>query len=235
MNASPLAWGRGSKLLGLVQPYFSVDMSPLAWGRGSKHANRSVLMCRRGRCTVAPRVGAWIETFQRLRLSSEYIMKSPIAWGRGSKHFEDERRSAPIKWHVAPRVGAWIETLCRGFAYDRTGGPVAPRVGAWIETRIRSMSECAKRVLVAPRVGAWIETTYVEIDRKPCWYGRPSRGGVDRNIVDTASIRTVVVRCRPSRVGVDRNVPTNGSAMEQGPAVAPRVGAWIETYSSAAT
>ena len=58
--------------------------------------------------TVAPRVGAWIETL------------SPTL----SEAFSG----------VAPRVGAWIETnpVPRG----DTGRLVAPRVGAWIETRI---------------------------------------------------------------------------------------------------
>ena len=56
--------------------------------------------------TVAPRVGAWIET--------------PV--------LGDDFRFAA----VAPRVGAWIET--GGAAHGITRLHVAPRVGAWIET-----------------------------------------------------------------------------------------------------
>ena len=57
--------------------------------------------------SVAPRVGAWIETL---------LDKYPS-----------------LKSLVAPRVGAWIETCLRrnNSSIDR----VAPRVGAWIETR----------------------------------------------------------------------------------------------------
>ena len=56
--------------------------------------------------SVAPRVGAWIET-----------------------------RTAPLNtaaFAVAPRVGAWIET--RVAAQANLYQSVAPRVGAWIET-----------------------------------------------------------------------------------------------------
>ena len=55
---------------------------------------------------VAPRVGAWIETFLNY--------------------------NAKIRSLVAPRVGAWIETFLNYNAKIRS--LVAPRVGAWIET-----------------------------------------------------------------------------------------------------
>ena len=58
--------------------------------------------------SVAPRVGAWIETKVTERLIG--ISK------------------------VAPRVGAWIETCMRENANKIEF--VAPRVGAWIETII---------------------------------------------------------------------------------------------------
>ena len=58
--------------------------------------------------TVAPRVGAWIETY---------------IW---EKYIEHKK--------VAPRVGAWIETV---FAFCNLSKiRVAPRVGAWIETSL---------------------------------------------------------------------------------------------------
>ena len=56
--------------------------------------------------TVAPRVGAWIETSSQAYLS----------------------QITP----VAPRVGAWIETTITNGV--RVPYSVAPRVGAWIET-----------------------------------------------------------------------------------------------------
>ena len=55
---------------------------------------------------VAPYVGAWIETFGRMRLVN--------------------------KLRVAPYVGAWIETNRTYLHKNLT--TVAPYVGAWIET-----------------------------------------------------------------------------------------------------
>ena len=61
---------------------------------------------------VAPRVGAWIET-----------------WDQFYNVFD---------FTVAPRVGAWIETsqMQRYLA----AGIVAPRVGAWIETNRKKLN-----------------------------------------------------------------------------------------------
>ena len=60
------------------------------------------------RCTVAPHVGAWIETFR-------------IGQRQGMKY-------------VAPHVGAWIETARN---LETSPLPlVAPHVGAWIETTV---------------------------------------------------------------------------------------------------
>ena len=72
---------------------------------------------------VAPRVGAWIETYN-----------DPIRVGRSQ---------------VAPRVEAWIETMRADGGSRRTR--VAPRVGAWIETISMCVSRPAARV--APRAG----------------------------------------------------------------------------------
>ena len=54
---------------------------------------------------VAPRVGAWIETNKVKEFISP--LKSPLAWGRGLK-LDTVFTRATNK--VAPRVGAWIET-----------------------------------------------------------------------------------------------------------------------------
>ncbi len=82
---------------------------------------------------VAPRAGAWIETFKDCKDANEYL--------------------------VAPRAGAWIETLNQ-MRYLRLPG-VAPRAGAWIETteinrayrtsqshpvRVRGLKHCRSEV-----------------------------------------------------------------------------------------
>ncbi len=56
---------------------------------------------------VAPRTGAWIETYENLQY-----------------------RFAKV---VAPRTGAWIETSRK--ERSATSPTVAPRTGAWIETQ----------------------------------------------------------------------------------------------------
>ena len=101
--------------------------------------------------TVAPRVGAWIETNPKNKLFRK-IMSHPV-WVRGLK-LSSHCRFVPITM-VAPRVGAWIETVCL-LPFHRLY-QVAPRVGAWIETRLTYRPVVSS--LVAPRVGAWIETT----------------------------------------------------------------------------
>ena len=77
---SPLAQGRGLKL---------------RWCEGCNHYHQ-----------VAPRAGAWIETYR-----AEVL---------------------PNNSTVAPRAGAWIETFFTPFHFS--GRQVAPRAGAWIET-----------------------------------------------------------------------------------------------------
>ena len=136
------------------QQYHGPPSRP-AWARGLKRRQakyeRRTAWWSWTRRSVAPRVGAWIET-QR---SSTRSMTSA----------------------VAPRVGAWIETRWR--AHSQRRARVAPRVGAWIETAEiggNSPMVCGSRPAwarglkrrrawhrwgrnyVAPRVGAWIET-----------------------------------------------------------------------------
>ena len=79
---------------------------------------------------VAPRVGAWIETYNFL-----YILMAIF---------------------VAPRVGAWIETFTRSFcAFIPSSHPVWVR--GLKQTGVRQKTDRQK---VAPCVGAWIETPY---------------------------------------------------------------------------
>ena len=79
-------------------------MSLPTWERGLKQAENQTLKFA---ASVAPYVGAWIETI------AETIKRSP--------------------YNVAPYVGAWIETndSKRLISLRR----VAPYVGAWIETQ----------------------------------------------------------------------------------------------------
>ena len=76
---SPLAQGRGSKLE-LRSSATICPLSPLAQGRGSKHCplRKSNIGAR-----VAPRAGAWIETF--FARGNRRSRWSPLAQGRGSK------------------------------------------------------------------------------------------------------------------------------------------------------
>ena len=55
---------------------------------------------------VAPRAGAWVETYLLLYVTQDRI--------------------------VAPRAGAWVETSDMWFMDYQT--QVAPRAGAWVET-----------------------------------------------------------------------------------------------------
>ena len=77
--------------------------------------------------TVAPLVGAWIETM--ISCPNPTKTPSPLSWGRGLKLMSQIYLCLIV---VAPLVGAWIETkkmIGRILALE-----VAPLVGAWIET-----------------------------------------------------------------------------------------------------
>ena len=101
--------------------------------------------------TVAPRVGAWIETL---------VIDNKL------RYYDD----------VAPRVGAWIETAhTRGDLIDYVSHPVWVRGlklfiqinpsplemshPVWVRGLKQDAIYDAQQVnVVAPRVGAWIET-----------------------------------------------------------------------------
>ena len=55
---------------------------------------------------VAPHVGAWIETCYRI--NAPYLQRSLPMWERGLKHVM--RDLVIVSLTVAPHVGAWIET-----------------------------------------------------------------------------------------------------------------------------
>ena len=142
-------------------------LSHPVWVRGLKHAQ-----FRAGKRAgfVAPRVGAWIETYWvRIRIS---ISGSHPVWVRGLKLQKSSVQKCALQ--VAPRVGAWIETFT--LSCDGNDQTVAPRVGAWIETDDELFDICSNRV--APRVGAWIETFVVQ-QSKSSKAGRTPCGCVD--------------------------------------------------------
>ena len=76
---SPPTWGRGLKLhMRLVD--FRPELSPPTWGRGLKPFLHRQLLPE---CTVAPHVGAWVET--SCSAAGSTSPWSPPTWGRGLK------------------------------------------------------------------------------------------------------------------------------------------------------
>ena len=84
--------------------------------------------------TVAPRVGAWIETTDRPATLWKLEGGRPSRGGV-DRNYEPTDVGQP-QGNVAPRVGAWIETTSPARSHCRKS--VAPRVGAWIETMHRN-------------------------------------------------------------------------------------------------
>ena len=103
-------------------------LSRPAWARGLKQLNQSSLQIS----CVAPRVGAWIETWAQefARIQA----RSRPAWARGLKH-DDAHNGLPARLSRP----AWARGLKLAFYIARADGFVAPRVGAWIET---AYSDC---------------------------------------------------------------------------------------------
>ena len=186
---SPLAWGRGSK------PHLEDcndhrGASPLAWGRGSKHRDRRMPLHVR----VAPRVGAWIETFPSATATPRWW--SPLAWGRGSKRL---RGMNFLGDHGRPSRGGVDRNLDRQReARNKAGRP--------------SRGGVDRNDAIAPS--------------RPARPGRPSRGGVDRNHSRWSRCRACPVA---PRVGAWIETTTRRRTSLR-TAVAPRVGAWIETF-----
>ena len=102
------SWARGLKLHER-DASITPERSRPSWARGLK---RRAAGGTCGASTVAPFMGAWIETGRR-------------------------RRSGGSRTRVAPFMGAWIETVVRPRV--RREDAVAPFMGAWIETTGLSM------------------------------------------------------------------------------------------------
>ena len=101
---------------------------------------------------------------------------------------------------------------------------VAPRVGAWIETCVNCLAIFDEPV--APRVGAWIETQlpYIKISHiqsHPVWVRGLKPLQIRRGTRFSASHPVWVRGLKHSQVYHTRAKQS----------VAPRVGAWIETFA----
>ncbi len=167
---------------------------------------------------VAPRAGAWIETFL-LPPFWFFVSESRPARARGLK--QTLLIFGPLPQNVAPRAGAWIETwrplrppiLCL----------VAPRAGAWIETFSLFCIFCSASV--APRAGAWIET-YFSLPRLAFAEVAPRAGAWIETFYNRLIFRNHIMS-RPARARGLKLFPECPSFRPC--PVAPRAGAWIET------
>ena len=142
-----------------------------SWARGLKlYRYRGFALI-----SVAPLVGAWVETSSWV--SMRCGPRSRPSWARGLKRGFAWLNGRSL--NVAPLVGAWVETL--PLWVGSVGVGVAPLVGAWVETTLllanllenlsrpswaRGLKPCAFAVTksgakVAPLVGAWVETLFV--------------------------------------------------------------------------
>ena len=124
---------------------------------------------------------------------------------------------------VAPRAGAWIETSTPFVNTLNSLEKVAPRAGAWIETFPSSLTTHPS--LVAPRAGAWIETRWGR-DWGGWTTSRPARA---RGLKPRCTLPyPPASRSRPARA---RGLKQSTTPYWMGWGVAPRAGAWIETFS----
>ena len=166
---SPLARGRGSKHVaetggnvGSGRPsHEGVDRNT-----GGGGSNQSVQ--RRPSHGGVDRNG-WVGCHRSLAIPS------PLARGRGSKQPGDtgDRR----RHDVVPRTGAWIETGVTWMRQSSRTSPLARGRGS----KHNRGSAWRRGPVVAPGTGAWIETR-CSAAAHACSRGRPSHGGVDRNL-----------------------------------------------------
>ena len=119
-------WVRGLKHVA-HNPHHALAQSHPMWVRGLKH----VVVNHVGKVlSVAPYVGAWIETAVRGQMNKAHFESHPM-WVRGLKPYKRVKEGDYCLSHPM-----WVRGLKR--AYCVTMHPdkgVAPYVGAWIETR----------------------------------------------------------------------------------------------------
>ena len=214
-KSSPLTQGRGSKhrvpwlqQSGLavaphagawietsdVQPAGGCNQSPLTQGRGSK---RSRLRTSRRRRPSPLTQGRGSKLF--VDPEPKQMPPSPLTQGRGSKRGDLAARLCAE--HVAPHAGAWIETHCASVSMRAIC--VAPHAGAWIETAVLMRPA----LFVASPLTQGRGSKRAQPPEPQRHSRRPSRRGVDRNLLDQEPDN--LVQGRPSRRGVDRNPMSN--------------------------
>src|SRR3990170_8199127 len=101
---------------------------------------------------------------------------------------------------------------------------VAPRTGAWIETSMNIFLESS--VLVAPRTGAWIETELSSLGLERAWWSPLAQG---RGLKHTYCYGDCLRQWSPLAQGRGLKPGMKFIIWRPSP-VAPRTGAWIETY-----
>ena len=194
---------------------------------------------RRG---VAPRTGAWIETTQSVLVPS-HDPRRPSHGG-----VDRNLLKPPPPW------GPWPSPLARGRGSKRGRDGEAVRHGrrpshGGVDRNLRLFYRFFLKA-VAPRTGAWIETSLSRASSQPAL--SPLARGRGSKLL--GGQRCPGAGRRPSHGGVDRNqrlfedrhaiqvAPRTGAWIETwprrstrcGPAVAPRTGAWIETSAPVA-
>ena len=189
---------------------------------------------------VAPRAGAWIETFSGPGPTSGRL--SPPVRGRGSKQHQRDQRSQK---RSRPPCGGVDRNKGDGTAIVTQQG--RPPCGGVDRNRNRCREQAARRR--RPPCGGVDRNLSLALDQRRA-SSRPPCGGVDRNKL--ANDRVWLEGRRPPCGGVDRNSDLAGTAagiVTSPPvrgrgsklvvwspsgfrdSVAPRAGAWIETSS----
>ena len=143
---------------------------------------------------------------------------------RGGVDRNNAARGYTYQSCVAPLVGAWIETV-RGCS-KLSHAPSRPSRGG-VDRNLYGPPTTDQRKS-RPSRGGVDRNLVMPVLRRGCGR-RPSRGGVDRNGIYAGN--HVGQNRRPSRGGVDRN--SLSAAVLTRRLVAPLVGAWIETKSTA--
>ena len=230
------AWARGLKLIKRngCQAFFS---SRPAWARGLKHVAG---LWGRGMSSVAPRVGAWIETRRVSRCSIRMNMSRP-AWARGLKHTRADvparkKMSRPawargLKLYVQhgrqylmrsrPAWARGLKLVSFSLPPGRTGS--RPAWARGLKRFCSNQNHWGRGV--APRVGAWIETNRRVYNPHQGRMSRPAWArGLKQRVADSAlhANKSRPAWARGLKPGIRDRVC---SALN----VAPRVGAWIET------
>ena len=135
------SWERGLKLVLIAIPWEMRTSLP-SWERGLKRETSTIYYHKK---TVAPFVGAWIETQSSVVLSASTT--SLPSWERGLK--QSRQNDKKRRYRSLP---SWERGLKLFPVRPRYGeGEVAPFVGAWIETAGRS----GKNSSPSPSLPSW--------------------------------------------------------------------------------